>query len=100
MLNYEVSVFGYYVDIVTTIMLPLLALSIPFSTKVVRFKNDFSYGIYLYHWCVLNLMIEFSVFEKVSDVIALLIFTVGTLGFAFISWNVVERKFLKKYRRI
>lgn len=90
-LHFNIGVAGYYSDIITSFMLPILSVSMAFATKPIRLKQDFSYGIYLYHWCVLNLLVHFEMFDNLSGFTNLVIFVFGSLVFASVSWFCVEK---------
>lgn len=95
----HIEMIGYYSDIITSFVLPILAIVVPFSTKPIRFKNDFSYGIYLYHWCVLNILVHFGLFERCIDIVNLLLFMVESLIMGVLSWFCVEKRFVLKRRK-
>lgn len=47
---------GYYADLVTSLLLPAVVLACAYGWKKHRLKNDLSYGIFLYHWPLINLV--------------------------------------------
>lgn len=63
-------------------------------TRFVR-RNDFSYGVYLAHMPLLNLMIYLQV-QPASHALAVLI--AATLATAVLSWYLVERPALRRKR--
>lgn len=95
-LYFNIGVIGYYSDIITSFMLPILSVSMAFEIKPIRFKQDFSYGIYLYHWCVLNLLVHFEMFKYLSGFTNLVVFVLGTLALAILSWFGIEKKFVRR----
>jgi peptidoglycan/LPS O-acetylase OafA/YrhL len=48
-------------------------------------KTDLSYGLYLYHWLFLNLLIHYKLYNKYHWTVCLLMYTVATIIFAYIS---------------
>lgn len=84
--SYYPNLFGW----ISNVILSLLVLSAAFtnvslSDKVLK-GNDLSYGIYLYHMVVVNVMIDLKV-ENNKLFFALSI----TCLLAFISWKLVEK---------
>ncbi|WP_408071740.1 acyltransferase family protein [Butyrivibrio sp. JL13D10] len=47
-------------------------------------KADISYGLYLYHWLFLNLLIHFKLYERFHWIVCLGLFTICTLIAAFV----------------
>lgn len=57
--------------------------------------GDFSYGIYIWHFPILQTMISLGLFDK-TPYIALALSTLIILGFAWLSWHFIEKRFLKR----
>ncbi len=57
--------------------------------------GDFSYGIYIIHFPVLQTLIGFGLFER-NAYLGLGVATVLVLGAALASWHLVEKPFLRK----
>lgn len=57
--------------------------------------GDFSYGIYIWHYPVLQMLISFRIFEK-NPYVALMIAAIIIFFMSFLSWHVIEKKFLKR----
>jgi len=57
--------------------------------------GDFSYGIYIWHFPVIQIFIHFELFDKMPYLtLILLIITVLTL--AYLSWHLIEKPFLSR----
>jgi peptidoglycan/LPS O-acetylase OafA/YrhL len=56
--------------------------------------GDFSYGVYIVHWPILQVLVAFGV-DRMNPVIYLLasVFSIGIAG--FLLWHLVESRFLK-----
>lgn len=65
------------------------------ADRILR-HNDISYGTYIYHMLVVNLMVQFGAPSGTLSVVATL---VGTLGLAILSWRFVELPFLARKHR-
>ena len=56
--------------------------------------GDFSYGIYIWHLPILQVMAHFNLFEQPLIAVPLLFLSI--FGASFISWNWIEKPFLKR----
>ncbi|GHU03353.1 hypothetical protein FACS1894147_07150 [Spirochaetia bacterium] len=86
------------IDYFMPVSLGLIIMFIAFNFK--RLNNigkqiDFSYGVYIFHWPIMQLLVAFGVlnFHKQLSVLLMLgsVFSV-----AYVSWQFLERKFLKR----
>lgn len=76
---------GYYADIVTSVMLPFMAIGCGYCLPGIRLKPDLSYGMFLYHWMVLNIMAYYELMDRMPWYAGLLLFFAGTLAAAGVS---------------
>ena len=67
------------------------ALSKPSIAEIILRKNDISYGVYIYHMPILNLLIYFNLKNSTGFWIAIL----GTILFSLISWKLIEKPALR-----
>jgi len=88
-------------DISPVYLLPLaglivsLAMSAPeLSDRLLR-HQDVSYGLYIYHMLVIDLMLGLAV---ASGWVALGAAVVASLGVAAVSWTLIEKPFLRRKR--
>lgn len=79
---------GYYTNIVTSVMIPVLAIGCGYWLPKIRLKHDFSYGMFLYHWIVLNVMTHFDLLNRLPWYVGLFLFLSGTIAAAVMSWAV------------
>ncbi|WP_372771690.1 acyltransferase family protein [Pantoea sp. WEP] len=80
---------------------------VAFSAVVILFCNnlckeikisqygDLSYGMYLYHWPIIQVLQHFGVFDA-NAFAGLGLTIVMTLALAYTSWNLLESRFLKR----
>jgi peptidoglycan/LPS O-acetylase OafA/YrhL len=62
-------------------------------------KNDISFGLYLYHWPVLQaLMFSSDYFNQLPILIKILVLWIITWVFAWTSWSLVEKKMIRLSR--
>lgn len=57
-----------------------------------RLKADLSYGIFLYHWPLINLIFFLELPTKVSHIPLFVCYLVSFLTLGVMSWYVVERR--------
>jgi len=78
-----------------------LILAVSFNKRELADKllkrNDYSYGIYIYHMPIINLMVEYSLTGKYSYFAMAILLTI-TMG--ILSWHFVERGSLKMKKYI
>ena len=56
------------------------------------FRNDYSYGFYLYHMIIVNIFIHYNLIGDIKYLFIVMIFTVLM---SMYSWHFVENKFIK-----
>lgn len=92
---YSINVFG----IIANTLLSLLTLSFAFSFQNLSNKllnhNDISYGIYIYHMPIVNLMVASNLTGSFTY---LLIVFVSTVVMAILSWKLIEQKILNSFK--
>ncbi|WP_238562054.1 acyltransferase family protein [Pantoea dispersa] len=76
------------------------AVVILFSTSLckeikISQYGDLSYGMYLYHWPIIQVLQHFGVFDA-NAFAGLGLTIVMTLALAYTSWNLLESRFLKR----
>lgn len=87
---------GNGINIVSYTLLCFLVLKLAYTKPTLSWKllrgNDISYGIYIYHMPVVNLMLFYGTHGTTSSFITAIATTIGT---AAISWFCIEKPFLK-----
>lgn len=81
---------GYYTNIVTSVIIPFLAIGGAYCLPKIRLKPDFSYGMFLYHWIILNIITHFELMDRLPWYVGLLLFIGGALAVAVMSWAVCD----------
>lgn len=89
---FKICEYGYYEDIVTGLTLPVITIGAAYVLPKVRIKLDLTYGIFLYHWIVINVMLHFDIFMKLPWQVCFLIFVIVTMLLAWASWYWVGRR--------
>ncbi|MDR6463013.1 acyltransferase [Chryseobacterium sediminis] len=82
--------------LISNIILVFVVLSASFTYNSISGKllkhNDISYGIYIYHMLIINLLVQRKMF---ADTQYLILAFISTIILASVSWFFVEKKFLK-----
>lgn len=74
-----------------------LAYSMPFMNNFGKY-GDFTYGIYIFHFPIIQLFRQYNLFEKYNPIaMAFLVLTI-TFLFALFSWFFIEKRFLDRYK--
>lgn len=87
----KICEYGYYEDIITGLTLPLITIGAAYALPKIRIKIDLTYGIFLYHWIVINVMMHFDIFMKLPWPVCFIIFVAITMLLAWASWYWVGR---------
>lgn len=66
-----------------------------YSLPNVHIPLDLTYGMFLYHWIVLNIIVHFDLLNKISSIVVGLLFIVMTIGLSLIS-GIVGKSISKK----
>lgn len=81
---------GYYADILTSLLLPLAVIGGAYRFGKHRLKREISYGIFLYHWPLINLVFHYGLPEKTGHIPLFLGYTAVYLALAACSAKFVE----------
>lgn len=83
---------GNFLNPVSAIVLAILTISFGYSyTEKLGdiFKgNDISYGLYIYHMVIVNILIQLSLFNPLGNLVIML---ASTTIVAFLSWRIIEK---------
>lgn len=86
---------GNYLNPFSAFLLALLTVSFGYTfndriSNIFR-GNDISYGMYIYHMVILNVLIYLNFFSPIINFVVMLIMT---FTIAFLSWKIIEKPFL------
>ena len=87
---HPIGIPGFYCSVAGGVLLPLLTISIGYKLRI-KIRKDFSYGLYLYHWIVLNCMVQLNVFERTNWLICLILFISITFLLSVISRMIISK---------
>jgi len=73
-----------------------LAYTAPRVAHTLLRSNDISYGVYIYHGLILNVMVSLHLLGRTEYFFIVL---VGTYATGYLSWVFVERRFLRKKKK-
>lgn len=83
--SFPVELPGYYADIATGIMLPFVVIGVGYCLPRIRLKPDLSYGMFLYHWIILNIMVHYDLINKLQWPLGAVLYVSGTVIAAAVS---------------
>ncbi len=89
---------SFFMDMLFPACFAILIIGIAYSFKYLNDfgkYGDFSYGIYLFHFPVIQLLLHFKLHEK-NFILTLVTATIITIILAAFSWHAIEKKFLKR----
>lgn len=86
---------GYYTGITVSILCPFIVIGLAFLLPSIRLKRDLSYGIFLYHWIVLNFIVYFQLLSKWKWYLSFGFFILATLFLAWCSQLTVKKIMVK-----
>lgn len=73
-----------------------VAYTVPTAGEHILHGQDISYGVYIYHGLVINLLVEFKMATGLYEIG---IIVISTLVLGTLSWKLVEQPFLRKKKR-
>ena len=80
------------------LLIIIAAYSLPFLNNFGKY-GDFTYGLYIYHFPIIQLFRQFDLFEKYNPILMAIAVILMTLFFAVLSWFAVEKRFLDRYKK-
>lgn len=100
-----VLIFSSYVNFQIDFLYPIAfgtiviiaAYGIPFLNNFGKY-GDFTYGMYIYHFPIIQLFRQYNLFEKFSPIVMALLVVFITFSFAAFSWFIIEKRFLDRYK--
>jgi peptidoglycan/LPS O-acetylase OafA/YrhL len=73
------------------------AYSLPFLNNFGKY-GDFTYGLYIYHFPIIQLFKQYDLFEKYNPFLMSFLILLITFTFAVCSWFLIEKRFLDRYK--
>lgn len=89
--SYATELPGYYVGITVSILCPFLIIGLAYLLPKIRIKTDLTYGMFLYHWIVLNVIVHFGWLSKWKWYVCFLFFIIVTLILAWSSQKIIKK---------
>lgn len=86
---------GYYTDIITSLLCPVIVILSGYVLPAKRLSCDLSYGMFLYHWIILNIIVYFNLWNQIPWFICFLLFLATTLLLSWISHHLIKMFYRK-----
>ena len=91
--------YYFNLEILRPIAMSLLILYFAYGFKFLNNwgkYGDFSYGIYIYHFPIIQLVVSLNLFHKFNPFLVAFSIIITVFLLAFLSWNLLEKRFLKR----
>lgn len=75
----------------------IAAYNIPFLNNFGKY-GDFTYGLYIYHFPIIQIFRQYNLFEKHNAYLMAIAVILITLFLAVLSWFLIERRFLSRFK--
>lgn len=75
----------------------IAAYNIPFLNNFGKY-GDFTYGLYIYHFPIIQIFRQYNLFEKHNAYLMAIGVILITLFLAVLSWFLIERRFLSRFK--
>ena len=83
--------------LIASLVLSITTISLAYTLPNISHRllkgNDISYGVYIYHGIILNILVEYKYFNNLFYLFTLFLFT---YIIAYFSWNYIEKPMLKR----
>jgi len=97
--HWEISATeSYSFSFVTPICLAIIIISIvffTFYTDLFSKHGDLSYGIYIYHFPLVQILVSYGLFES-SPYLTLMLSSLAVISISYASWHFLEKPFLRR----
>jgi peptidoglycan/LPS O-acetylase OafA/YrhL len=80
------------------LMVIIAAYNLPFLNDFGKY-GDFTYGLYIYHFPIIQLFRQYDLFEKYNPILTAFCVILITLFFAVLSWFFIEKRFLDRLKK-
>jgi peptidoglycan/LPS O-acetylase OafA/YrhL len=87
----DTAIFRMIASLILGLSVISVAYTSPKTGDFLLRGQDISYGVYIYHGLVINLLVEYQMMHRLSDLVIVL---VTSYALAAISWRFVERPFM------
>ncbi|AMO20271.2 acyltransferase [Flavobacterium columnare] len=94
-----IQMYGLDIDLFFPFVLGVTVLFLAYSLPLLNnfsLKADYTYGIYLYHFPIIQLFVYFEYFQKYNPLFVGIITMLTTYVCAYLSWHLIEKKFLNR----
>lgn len=97
-LNFSSFQIDFFYPAAFSILVIGLAYSLSFLNNFGKY-GDFTYGIYIFHFPVIQLFRQYNSFEKYNPLLMAFLVLLITFLLALFSWFFIEKRFLDRYKK-
>jgi peptidoglycan/LPS O-acetylase OafA/YrhL len=96
--NFQIFPIDFLYPAAFGLIVIIAAYSLPFLTNFGKY-GDFTYGLYIYHFPIIQLFRQYNLFEKYNPILMAISVILITLFFAVLSWFLIEKRFLDRFKK-
>ncbi len=89
--------FDFIFPLAFSMLILVIAYSLPFLNNFGK-HGDFTYGIYIYHFPLIQIFKYYDLFEKYNPMLMAILLLFLTFICSLFSWFVIEKRFLDRYK--
>ena len=97
-LNFHSLQIDFFYPAAFGVLVVGFAYSTPFLNNFGKY-GDFTYGVYIFHFPVIQLFRQFNLFEKYNPFFMAFLILIIVLLLAIFSWFFIEKRFLARYKK-
>ncbi len=93
--------YHFDLEILRPIALSILIMGVAYGFKFLNNfgkHGDFSYGIYIYHFPLIQLLVSFDWFSMYNPYLVIFFIVSVVFAFSYFSWHLLEKKFLYRFK--
>lgn len=90
------------IDVLYPAAFSMIVIIAAYSLKILNNfgkYGDFTYGLYIYHFPIIQLFRQYDLFEKHNPILMAFLVILITMILAVLSWFLIEKRFLDRYKK-
>lgn len=96
--NFLDSKIDVFYPVAMGLIVIIAAYNLPVLNNFGKY-GDFTYGLYIYHFPIIQLFRQYNLFDKYNPLLMALLVLLITFSFAVFSWFLIEKRFLDRFKK-